>query len=256
MVRISRGTADDASSFQNVKVEGHGYDSSTGKFKCGDKDASLETVKVQLPYDTSCPDCVLQWIYDAPGFGKIYQCIDISVLDKANREDCINKCKNGGICENKKCYCTEGFKGEFCEINIEAEQEAKKTELANKQSNNGKKSSAQPVNFAEESNSKSGGIGFFGWYFILLLISLIIIGIIFALAWFLCKERAQRLVKGEDKYDEDKDKNKGGSNKSEQQRKQDQDKKKKEDEERKKNDKIEGTLYPLKLITAHFYTLS
>jgi hypothetical protein len=56
MLRMSRGTADDLGSFEKVYVEGHGYDSSTGKFKCGDKDSAIEMVKATMPYDTSCPD--------------------------------------------------------------------------------------------------------------------------------------------------------------------------------------------------------
>jgi hypothetical protein len=101
-IRVARGHGDDESAFENVSVEGHGYDRSTGKFRCGDPDKAIEVVTVKLPYDTSCPDCTLQWIYDAPGFGKMYQCADISIVDADHREDCEGKCQNGGICENKK----------------------------------------------------------------------------------------------------------------------------------------------------------
>jgi hypothetical protein len=86
-IRISRGRSDDPSSYQNLKVEGKGYDAGTGKFKCGDEDSMIEEATVQLPYDSSCPDCTLQWIYEAPGYGKIYQCSDISIVDSENRED-------------------------------------------------------------------------------------------------------------------------------------------------------------------------
>lgn len=101
-LNLARGHTDENSSFKSLTVEGNGYDSGTGKFNCGDPKKIMEEVIVRLPYDTSCPDCVLQWVYDAPGYGKIYECSDISIVDKEHREDCDGKCQNGGVCENKK----------------------------------------------------------------------------------------------------------------------------------------------------------
>lgn len=54
-IMLSRDENDDPSSFEKLHVEGNGYDSSTGKFKCGDPQKTIESATVRLPYDTSCP---------------------------------------------------------------------------------------------------------------------------------------------------------------------------------------------------------
>lgn len=72
-INLARGHSDDPESYKMVHVIGHGFDSSTGYFQCGDENATIEEVEVQLPYDNSCPDCTIQLVYDAPGYGKMYQ---------------------------------------------------------------------------------------------------------------------------------------------------------------------------------------
>jgi uncharacterized membrane protein len=52
----------------------------------------------------------------------------------------------------------------------------------------------------DSGKSDKGGIGFFGWYFILLLIALLLIGIILAVIYFLCFRKAMNMAKG-DKYE-------------------------------------------------------
>jgi hypothetical protein len=96
-LKISKGRSSDSSSFETLHVKGKGFDPGTGKFNCGNEDTAIESAVVQLPYDTSCPDCTIQWVYDAPGYGKMYQCADISVVDKEKREDCSPECLNGGV---------------------------------------------------------------------------------------------------------------------------------------------------------------
>lgn len=72
-LRVSKGKSSDPASFETLHVKGRGFDPGTGKFNCGDDDTAIESAIAQLPYDTSCPDCTIQWIYDAPGYGKMYQ---------------------------------------------------------------------------------------------------------------------------------------------------------------------------------------
>jgi hypothetical protein len=230
MLRISRGSADDSESYEKVYVEGRGYDSSTGKFKCGDRDSAIEIVKATMPYDTSCPDCVLQWVYDAPGYGLLYQCVDISVLDEAHREDCQGKCKNGGICQSKKCYCEEGYSGDFCEIETKAAKEAEKYDTATEKQQQARIAAIENNSSSHESSSSSSGIGFFGWYFILLLISLLVIGAILVLSYFFCHDRAERLIKGDHQYREEGHSNRDGDNRSDIQKRSNVDQKKRDDE--------------------------
>lgn len=48
----------------------------------------------------------------------------------------------------------------------------------------------------ESKDKSSGGLGFFAWYFILLLVTLLIVAGILALLYFLFKDQAMLLAKG------------------------------------------------------------
>jgi len=67
----------------------------------------------QLPGDMTCTDCTLQWAYEAPGYGTIYQCSDISIVTSDQMKDCDGGCENDGVCQDGKCYCSAGFFGEY-----------------------------------------------------------------------------------------------------------------------------------------------
>lgn len=185
-IRLSRGHPDDASSYHSLPIAGHGYDARTGTFDCGDPTKTVEEAKVQIPFDTTCTDCTLQWIYEAPGFGSIFQCADISILMDSKKDSCKGECLNGGVCQDGLCYCAAGYFGEYCQHNGKPNQfyepvraEGKPTMMAEK----------GPV------TKSDGGLGFFGWYFLLFFISLVIAGVVSALVYLLCRKDAERVIK-------------------------------------------------------------
>lgn len=188
-VKLSRGHGADPNSYEVLHVDGHGFDKSTGKFICGESGELIEEVQVQLPYDTSCPDCTLQWTYEAPGYGIIYQCSDISIVDAENREKCEGGCLNGGICQEGKCYCVAGYSGKNCQIAAPPSQTPEKQTIQNIQ--------------AEPAAPNKGGIGIIGWYFIWLLISLLLAGLILLLVYFLFWDKIKALFGYEVDEDEE-----------------------------------------------------
>jgi hypothetical protein len=111
-----------------------------------------------------------------------------------------------------KCYCSAGFFGEYCQFKGTANQFYEPVPI------NGKRldEHGQPTNFAEEdsgSGSKSSGWGFFSWYLLFFILALIHSAIIFALLYFLCRDKFDKHVMNKDK-DKDKDKNKDKGRKS------------------------------------------
>lgn len=72
-VRLSTGHPDDDASYHFLKVDGHGFNSRTGTFRCGDPKKAVEEAQVSIPSDISCEQCTLQWIYQAPGYGSLFQ---------------------------------------------------------------------------------------------------------------------------------------------------------------------------------------
>ena len=99
-------------------------------------------------------------------------------------------------------------------MDAETEAEAQAEINQNGASANGSASASngsedKPTNFSEtnkEEDSKKGGLGFFGWYFLILLLALLLIGIILALIWFLCRKKAMEMANGKSAdYDESED---------------------------------------------------
>ena len=78
-------------------------DNFDGAFPCGRK-VGFHGKEIKLPNDLICESCVLQLtqeISDPKEKMVIHQCADIVILEKKTDEyisDCVNKCKNGGIC--------------------------------------------------------------------------------------------------------------------------------------------------------------
>lgn len=186
-IRLSRGHPDDIGSYHPLPVAGHGYDARTGTFNCGDPAKKVEEVKVQIPFDTTCTDCTLQWIYEAPGYGSLFQCADISIMSDPNKETCKGECMNGGVCQDNLCYCAAGFFGEYCQHYGKPNQFYEPVKAEGKPA-------PQPQAFVEDRSSK-GGLGFFGWYFLLFFLSLVIAGIICALVFLLCRREAEHAIK-------------------------------------------------------------
>jgi hypothetical protein len=159
-------------------VEDHGYDSRTGTFACGDPEKSIEDAKVQLPYGMNCEQCTLQWIYEAPGYGSLFQCSDISILAGIEEKQCQAECQNGGVCQDSMCYCAAGYFGEYCQHHGQPNMFYEPVRAEGKPAPEPPK----PLQFEEQSN---GGLGFFGWYFILFLIAIVLAAIVAVLAFLL-----------------------------------------------------------------------
>jgi len=246
-IRLSRSEEDDPNSFESLHVEGNGYDSRTGKFKCGDPHKTVETATVKLPYETSCPHWTLQWVYEAPGYGKLYQCADISIVDPDNREDCEGKCQNEGIWENRKCYWVAGFSGEFCEIEGKAPKD-EEISGENEAGENGETTEFAEQDGTPETEAKSGH-GFFWYYFWGLLLALLLAAIICALLWYFLKPILNPLLFGKIELDDEKESlkedrnpprgNDKGKNKEEEKKKEDQlkEERKRQQEDKKKEDR-------------------
>lgn len=177
-VKLSRGHPDDIASYHSLPVAGHGYDSRTGSFECGEPNKSIEEAVVQLPIDTVCDECTLQWIYEAPKYGSLFQCSDISIIAGKEGKVCNGECKNGGVCQDGLCYCAAGYFGEYCTHRGKVNQFYEPVSAEGKPA----PEPAKEMQFEDESN---GGLGFFGWYFIILLIALVITAIVLALIWLL-----------------------------------------------------------------------
>lgn len=82
------GHPDDLSSYYYLAVDSSTYDKNTGKFTCGSDEKTVEDIMAQLPSGMTCADCTLQWTYEAPGYGTIYQCSDISIMNESQVESC------------------------------------------------------------------------------------------------------------------------------------------------------------------------
>lgn len=135
----------------------------------------------------TCTDCTLQWSYKAPGYGIIYQCSDISIFNGSEMKDCEGDCLNDGICQDGMCFCSAGYFGPHCEHHGKPNQFYEPSE-------NNRRAVGAPMQFHEEIDS-SGGLGFFGGYFLLLLISLLIAAIIFAVVYFMCRRDAEYMIR-------------------------------------------------------------
>lgn len=192
MVKLSRGHPDDPTSYHPLPVSGHGYDPRTGTFECGDPTKSIEEAEVQLPYDSSCDECTLQWVYEAPNYGSLFQCADISIIAGKKDVGCGGECQNGGVCQNNLCYCSAGFFGEYCQHHGKANQFYEPVSAQGKP----KSQPDKPMQFEEKS---SGGLGVFGWYFLLMLLALVIAGILAAIVFLTCGKKIKEMVHRKDK---------------------------------------------------------
>jgi len=207
LIRLSRGHPDDPSSYFPLPATGNGYDARTGTFQCGDPEKSIEEIKAQLPYDTSCQKCTLQWIYEAPGYGSLFQCADISILTDHDDQACSQDCVNGGVCQDGMCYCGAGYFGEICQHHGRPNQFYEPVKSEGKP----QEEPVQPMMFEEEQSN--GGLGFFGWYFILFLIAAALALILLALGYLFFKDQAQKIMNGDKKGNESpKGRGRGGRN--------------------------------------------
>ena len=127
---------------------------------------------VTLPKDIKCEDCTLQLSYEAPGYGIMYQCSDISIVDESEGSQCQVPCENNGVCQDGRCYCAAGYFGGHCENIGKPNQfyEAIKEEPIQE----------EPIQEElAKTNSKFGSaLQIFGMYFIPLLISFLIAAIL------------------------------------------------------------------------------
>jgi hypothetical protein len=103
-VSLSSGHPDDISSYHHLTVEGLDYNARTGTFECGNPEKAVEEAIVHLPRGETCEKCTLQWVYQAPGYGSLFQCSDISIINGKGELGCPAECKNGGVCQDSLCY--------------------------------------------------------------------------------------------------------------------------------------------------------
>ena len=230
-IRLSKGHPNDLSTYQTLPVNVDTYDSRNGKFQCGDASKAVEEATVVFPSDVTCSECTLQWIYEAPGYGTLYEWSDISIVSGGQIKECLQPCKNDGVCVDGKCFWAAGYFGEACEFHGKPNMFYESVEPGK----------TAPVT---QNDNSGGGIGFFGWYFILFLIALVIAGIVMALAYFLFRPQTQQILKGKegshagskDARDSRSMDNKQSIDEKAQKNKEQEDKKKKEDEEKKKEE--------------------
>jgi hypothetical protein len=109
-VRLSPGFENEGN-FTVLYPLNNQYDSQ-GSFACG-RTKGFESEQFNLPSDYTCDQCILQWSWSTP-YGDLYSCSDI-IINGNKIENCIARCKNGGVCFNGRCLCQEGYYGEFCE---------------------------------------------------------------------------------------------------------------------------------------------
>lgn len=77
--------------FEPADVVGYSFGVTNDAFPCGDPKKKIEEVAVKLPMDKTCEHCLLQWRYTAPGYGDLYQCSDISIIDHETMMDNVKK---------------------------------------------------------------------------------------------------------------------------------------------------------------------
>ena len=115
-------------------------------------------------------------------------------MDESEGNQCVIDCENNGVCLDGKCYCAAGYFGGHCQHTGKANQfyEAVEEEPIPEEP----ELEAEPVKTDTKSHH---GLGFFGWYFLLFLISLILAAILAAVAYFFFKKDVENLVKPKDK---------------------------------------------------------
>ena len=115
-------------------------------------------------------------------------------MDESEGNQCVIDCENNGVCLDGKCYCAAGYFGGHCQHTGKANQfyEAVEEEPIPDEP----EPDAEPVKTDTKSHH---GLGFFGWYFMLFLISLILAAILAAVAYFFFKKDVENLVKPKDK---------------------------------------------------------
>ena len=104
-------------------------------------------------------------------------------MDESEGSQCVIDCENNGVCLDGKCYCAAGYFGGHCQHTGKANQfyEAVEEEPIPDEP----EPDAEPVKTDTKSHH---GLGFFGWYFMLFLISLILAAILAAVAYFFFKK--------------------------------------------------------------------
>lgn len=112
---IRLGTGPDESDFRVL----HPLDKSAnknGSFPCGREETGLEGKEVKFPKNLTCDTCTLQieWTVGDKGSAQQHYCADVQVIDK-EAEECSGKCENGGICMNGECRCRKGTSGNYCQ---------------------------------------------------------------------------------------------------------------------------------------------
>ncbi|CAI2362845.1 unnamed protein product [Moneuplotes crassus] len=186
-IKLSSAHSDDISSYNFLQVNVNDFNSRTGTFSCGDPQKTIEEATVVFPYDIYCERCTLQWIYNAPGYGSIFQCSDISLQSGEVREnECPVECINGGVCQDSLCYCAAGYFGESCENIGDPKQfyepVAHRYPLES------------PYSKSLSPSDTSGSMGFFGWYFLFLFLALLISGLIAAFCFFFYKNEIKEIL--------------------------------------------------------------
>ena len=85
-IKLAQSNDQNSSSYKKLIPFGKSdLDQSTGYFKCGSGDP--ESAIIQIPSDTDCISCTLQFVYKAPDFGESYQCADITTQEVKSSDD-------------------------------------------------------------------------------------------------------------------------------------------------------------------------
>lgn len=119
IIRLAENNDENAGSYKNIRPIGIDEDQYTGYFNCGNTSGNPEGTEIVIPAGTDCAECTLQFAYNVPDFGEIYQCTDISTVKIEGTQDCDKPCLNGGICFKGECVCAKGFYGKYCEQSTE-----------------------------------------------------------------------------------------------------------------------------------------
>lgn len=90
-----------------------------GSFPCGREETNLEGKEFKFPRNFTCDACTLQleWTigYDSKNHPiQQHRCAEVQVIEK-EVEECVGKCKNGGVCMNGECKCRKGYSGSYCQ---------------------------------------------------------------------------------------------------------------------------------------------
>ena len=99
-----------------------GVKNEAGWFPCARKETNYENVVALIPESPGCVDCTIQFICKTYQ-GTFYQCSDISIGELSS-QNCIGKCKNGGVCQGNMCKCKENYYGNYCESKIKVSSES------------------------------------------------------------------------------------------------------------------------------------